>query len=349
MTSWQAGEWTESRIGSAENSLSGNIGDIFRAVATVAALQLLLLRCGVLCAAVWQLLRVDYADMVTRLPATCDCFFTLYTCLTLPRPLHLPHNVAWQSSQEHTSCHSTHTHTYILCMCVCLVRAWADESFASSHANNLMSNNVRCKILFNTPTQTHTATTHTHTHLLLPHTAPVICKSKKHCEKMKKKTVERHFMLRFHYAQFERQPATPTRSHPCHTCPATPPALAARYAQSPTILSLVNLPLMPQRNATQRKRQRKFWLNFSCCPARTPSPPPFPSNAHNYFIPFSGIELTCKLGGQWSSSSSICLIFCASCITKFNSMSNSPPTSCKYEREKEREREVYISKSFIII
>lgn len=39
-------------------------------------------------------------------------------------------------------------------------------------------------------------------------------------------------------------------------------------------------------------------------------------------------KLTCKFGGQWSKSSNICLMFCASCMIKFNSMSNSPPTNC---------------------
>lgn len=39
-------------------------------------------------------------------------------------------------------------------------------------------------------------------------------------------------------------------------------------------------------------------------------------------------KLTCKFGGQWSKSSNICRMFCASCMIKFNSMSNSPPTNC---------------------
>lgn len=41
------------------------------------------------------------------------------------------------------------------------------------------------------------------------------------------------------------------------------------------------------------------------------------------------MKITCKFGGQWSKSSNMCLMFCASWITKFNSMSNSPPTSWK--------------------
>lgn len=39
-------------------------------------------------------------------------------------------------------------------------------------------------------------------------------------------------------------------------------------------------------------------------------------------------KLTWRFGGQWSRSSNMCLIFWASWITKFNSISNSPPTSC---------------------
>lgn len=41
------------------------------------------------------------------------------------------------------------------------------------------------------------------------------------------------------------------------------------------------------------------------------------------------IKITCKFGGQWSNNSNMCLMFWASWITKFNSMSNSPPTSWK--------------------
>lgn len=130
-------------------------------------------------------------------------------------------------------------------------------------------------------------------------------------------------MLRFHYAQFERHPPRPNpRIRPCHA-PYPLASLYVRYAQSPTILLLVNLPLMPQRNA---KGNENFdWISLAIAI----------SLPHKLY--FLGCchwtELTCKLGGQWSSSSSICLIFCASCITKFNSMSNSPPTNCKKECE----------------
>lgn len=83
-------------------------------------------------------------------------------------------SAAWQSSRAHTSCHTTHTHTPAdiniwVCVCASYVPGQANP-FASSHANNLMApHNVRCKILFNTPTHT---LTHTHTgiHKIHPRT-----------------------------------------------------------------------------------------------------------------------------------------------------------------------------------
>lgn len=47
------------------------------------------------------------------------------------------------------------------------------------------------------------------------------------------------------------------------------------------------------------------------------------------------VRLTCKLGGQWSSNSSMCLIFWASWMTKFSSISNSPPTNYKERKIQE--------------
>lgn len=82
-----------------------------------------------------------------------------------------------------------------MCVCASYVPGQANP-FASSHANNLMApHNVRCKILFNTPTHTHiqrhTQDTPTHTHTPT-HTKTLICKSKKHWDatKVKKKQLK---------------------------------------------------------------------------------------------------------------------------------------------------------------
>lgn len=226
--------------------INGNTSDVFRAVVTVATLCRWRCCCCCYCCGVessallWQLVSTalccNYADMVTRLPATCDSFYPVYP----------PPNAAWQSSPEHTSCHSTHTHTpthtCISCMCVSLVRAWANESFASRHANNLMSSNVRCKILFNTPTHsqvpyTHTSPYHTHPHTP-PHTHTQSPRNMQIKKTLHKKSIWKTFYVALSLRTIWKAPGhapwlTPT---PCHASSATGPLSAplplhcARYA-----------------------------------------------------------------------------------------------------------------------